>query len=59
MGSEIPPPQKKKTIKNTNTWLPFCQKLMEIQTKMSRFWAVRFSNGLLSLYIDGSRAVVV
>ena len=33
------------TIWNPDKWLPFCQKLLEIQTKTSRFQMVQFSNG--------------
>ena len=33
------------TIWNSDKWPPFCQKPLEIWTKMSRFWMVQFSNG--------------
>ena len=40
MGSKSGSP----TIWNPDKWLPFWQKPLEIRTKISRFWMVRFPN---------------
>ena len=51
MGTEIQP-----AIWNSDKWVPFCQKPLEIQAKMTRFWLVQFSNGWTTIAIAVAKA---